>query len=316
MTHGDVLVAGESLIDFVPESGGPLSSIESFHRRAGGAPANVAVALARTGPPPLFWTRIATDEFGEHLLERLRTADVPEAYVLRDPDAKTGLGFLAGPQDDRSFTFYRENTADCRLQQGAVEDSTLADCSWVHLGGIALASEPSRSAILDLAERARTQDCTVSVDPNVRPEAWTSTAELRTVLGWLIEEADLVFATPSELRTLGYEGDDGLALAEATTEGSPHTTIVTLGETGAVGVATAESPWSGTVRQDGFDLEAVDPTGAGDAFAAGVIRALVDGLSFADAIEFGTAAGALATTRRGGIDATPTRSAIEDVLAQ
>jgi len=119
--HHDVLVAGETLIDFIPEGPGALDEIEGFARRAGGAPANVAVALSRLDEVPLFWTRVGADPFGDFLADTLAEYGVPDRFVERDPDAETTLAFVTHDEDaDRSFSFYRDGTADTRMRSGTV----------------------------------------------------------------------------------------------------------------------------------------------------------------------------------------------------
>ncbi len=150
-----ILVSGEALIDFLPERPGPLSDVPTFERRPGGAPANVAVALSRLDETPWFWTRIARDPFGDFLADVL-DADLPDRFVERDSNAKTTLAFVTHDEEnDRAFTFYRDGTADTRLQPGGVPDSALADIDWVYVGGVMLASDPARTATYDLVERAR-----------------------------------------------------------------------------------------------------------------------------------------------------------------
>lgn len=314
MESPQVLVAGEALIDFVPAGEGTLDQVESFTRRAGGAPANVAVGLAHLAVPSMFWTRLGDDPFGAFLADRLDDVGVDDTLVQRDSGAATGLAFLARTGEDRSFTFVRNGSADTRLQQGAVADEDLRNVEWVHLGGFALSAEPARSALLDLAERAVDHGCTVSIDPNVRPEAWTNQAELRTVTGWLIETADVVFATPGELQVLGFDGADNDALAAAVARRGPDTVVLTLGGDGAAAYTTAESPYDGPATHEGFDVSVVDDTGAGDAFVAGAIGTLVDGSPLSDAIAVGNAMGALTTTAVGAIEAMPTRAQIDELL--
>jgi|GEM_PF-183881 len=279
------LVAGETLVDFVPDTAGPLTEVETFHRRAGGAPANVAVALSRLGRTPAFWTRIGTDAFGDFLADRLAAEGIPpghaasndeDALLERDDAAATTLAFVSRGTDDPRFSFYRDGTADTRLQPGRVTDERLAATPWVHAGGVTLASEPARSATLDLLERAAEAGCTVSFDPNVRPELWANDAELRTVCGWAIESTDVLIATPTELETLGWSGEAPEALARDAAGDGPHTVVSTLGNAGAIAVAGDDAPWTGTARHGGYEVDAVDDTGAGDAFNAGLIDALLD----------------------------------------
>ncbi len=314
-----ILVAGETLIDFVPERAGPLADVPGFERRPGGAPANVAVALARLESPPLFWTRVGADPFGRYLERTLTDHGLPDRFLERDPTAKTSLAFVTHDETgDREFTFYRDGTADTRLEPSRVDDATLADCEWVHAGGVALASGSARAATLDLLERAAAADCTVSFDPNLRPELWSDEGSFASVVGDALAHVDVCLATETELAALGFEGESARALARATIEEGPvHTAFVTRGSAGSVAVAGSDAPWpAATAEHPGFAVDAVDTTGAGDAFVAGAIVALRDGRDLETTVTFANAVGARATTARGGMTALPTREEAAALLEE
>ena len=269
----DILVAGETLVDFLPDHAGPLADVESFTRRPGGAPANVAVGLATLDRPPWFWTRVGHDPFGDLLVETLDGQGVPGRFVERDPEAKTTLAFVEHDADaDRSFTFYRDGTADTRLETGTVPNETLASVEWVYVGGVELASEPARTATLDLTARAREQGATVVFDPNARPELWGD--DFATVVGEAFERADVVKATPEDLAAAGFDGG-AETLAAAVHDAGPHTLLLTRGSAGAYASATDDAPWGpATVEHGGYAVDPVDTTGAGD--ATGAMTALPD----------------------------------------
>jgi fructokinase len=322
-----ILVAGETIVDFLPETRGALSAVESFSRRAGGAPANVAVALARLGETPTFWTRVGADPFGDFLAERLAAEGLPDSFVERDPGAKTGLAFVSLDEAaDRAFSFYHDGAAETRMRPGTVPDDDLAAASWVHVDGLSLDAQPSRDAVIDLARRARAAGAVVSFDPNARPERWTEFDfgdSVREALGLV----DVVKATPEDLREAGFDAGtegavgvdrgavDGAALARALTDAGPHTALVTLGDAGAVARATPAAPWvdadeAVAVSHPGYDVDPVDTTGAGDAFTAGALASLVDGASLAEALAFANAVAATATTAAGATTALPDRAAV------
>jgi fructokinase len=317
MTDADVLVAGEALVDMLPDREGPLAAVESFTRRAGGAPANVAAALATLDRPPLFWTRVGDDPFGEFLLDTLAERGVPDDLVKRDLGASTPLAFVGHDADgDSSFTFYRDDTADTRLEPGGVSDATLAAVDWVHVGGVTLAGGSAREATYDLAARARAADCEVSFDPNARPELWTD-RDFPASVDRLLDLATVVKTTPADAAAAGVEADDPTALAEAVLARGPHTALVTLGEAGAVGVADEDAPWGpASARVEGRDVDAVDATGAGDAFTAGAVAALSGGEPLREAVAFAAAVGAAATTARGAMAALPDRDAVRAVRGE
>lgn len=309
----DILVAGECLVDFMPDQPGSLDRVERFERRAGGAPANVAVRLAELGPPPLFWTRLGDDPFGNSLERALERHGLPERFVRRDSEAKTTLAFVAHDEDaDRAFTFYREHTADTRFETGVVPNDVLAELSWVAFGGVCLATEPSRSALLDLAERASQQECTVLFDPNARPELWDG--DFPQLFREACTHAGVVTASPEDLAFAGIEGSPEELLA-ALLDLDAHTAVITLGEAGALARASDAAPWGpARAKHDGFDVEVVDTTGAGDAFTAGLIRALVDGEPLDDALAFANAVGAVTATSRGAMSASLDRDHVEGLI--
>jgi len=301
-----VLVAGETLVDFLPESTAPLSEVSGFTRHPGGAPANVAVRLAQLDSPPWFWTRVGADPFGEFLVETLDERGVPDRFVERDPDAKTTFAFVSeAPGDGPRFTFYRDGTADTRLQPGRVPDETLDSVEWVIVGGVLLASDPSRSAMFDLVERARERHCTVVFDPNARPELWPD-ADFETQVRRFLPRVDVVKVTDGELTAAGF-ATDAAAMADELHSLGVHTVFRTAGEAGSAASATAEAPWGpATTSHPGYDVATVDTTGAGDAFTAGVVAALAGGERDLEAVlARANAVAAASTTRAGAMTELP-----------
>ncbi|SMO64504.1 carbohydrate kinase family protein [Halorubrum cibi] len=317
-----LLVAGETLIDFVPEGHGALDAVETFHRRAGGAPANVAVGLSRLEEPPLFWTRLGDDAFGDYLARTLAEEGVREDLIERDPDADTTLVFVSlDPDADRAFSFHRNGTADTRMRPGTVGDDELADTGWVHAGGVVLADEPSRTATFDLLSRANDADAVVSFDPNARPELFEGTEFVDTCRRAL-ELSDVAKATAEDLVAAGIaepdaDDEDADELARAVCDLGPHTALLTRGPDGSLARATPDAPWNPTgeplvVEHEGYPIDPVDTTGAGDAFTAGAIAALSAGESLSEALAFANAVAARSTTAKGAMTALPTRSEVEE----
>jgi fructokinase len=319
MSEPNILVAGESLVDFLPRREGPLAEVESFDRRAGGAPANVAVGLSRLGQAPWFWTRVGRDPFGDYLVGTLAEHGVPRRFVERDATAKTTLAFVGHDADaDVNFSFYRDDTADTRLEPGGVPDDTVTAVDVVYVGSVTLASEPARAATVDLVERARESDCTVVFDLNARPELWED-GEFDRVVGDVLDAVDVVKATPADLRHLSFVDADErpAALARRLCTRGPSAAFLTLGDAGSCALATDDAPLaSGTATHDGYAVEAVDTTGAGDAFTAGVLAALVGGeRDPASILGDANAVAAVSTTARGAMSALPTRERVRQFRA-
>ncbi|UIO99285.1 carbohydrate kinase [Halobaculum sp. CBA1158] len=309
------LVVGECIVDLHPAGGERGDDEHAYLRRPGGAPANVAVGLARLGEPPALWTRLGDDALGDFLAATLREAGIPETHVERDPDAPTGLSLVSLDADgDRSFSLYLDGTASTRLEPGRVDDAALASLDWLHVGGVELAHESSRSAVFDLLDRAPSE-VTVSFDPNARPSLWT-TFDYAETLSRALERVDVFVASVEDLRPAGYEGAPP-ALADRIVAGDdgPHTALLTRGADGACARSSADAPWgAGRADHAGFEASVVDTTGAGDAFTAGAIAALDGGADLPAALRFGNAVGARATTARGAMAALPTRAEVEAFL--
>ncbi|WP_135662459.1 carbohydrate kinase family protein [Halorhabdus rudnickae] len=317
MSSPDTLIAGETLVDMFPTSSGPLADVETFERRAGGAPANLAVAMTRLGSAPYLWTKLGSDPFGDHLADVLDTEDVPDRFIEIDPDRKTAHTLVGDdPAADQAFVFYKEGTATMAMEPGTVADDALADLEWVHFGGVMLCEEPARTAMLDLAERAQAADCTVSFDPNTREDLWPDPTKLEPTMRDALELADVIKTDREDLAMLLDSVENSIeTVAEELTGYGPHSVFLTQGSKGTYALATDDSPWGpAETDQPTLHVDAIDTTGAGDAFTAGAITALLEGKSLDEAIRFANAVGALTTTETGAMAPLPTREAVEGLL--
>lgn len=318
----EILVAGETLIDFLPGPGETLRDVDGFSHRPGGAPANVAVGLSRLGAPPAFWTRLGGDPFGDFLREALVDEGVSPARFER-VDGNTTLAVVSPPGvGGRRFRFYGSGDVTFGFEPSSVPEDALASASWVHLGGVALTHSDGREAMRELAAAAGERGCTVSFDVNYREDLVPDgerEAVVDAVRG-IVADSDVVFASDEDVDATGLSSKEGEALGRDLLALGPHTAVVTLGESGAVVTSSAAAPWGErTARHAGFAVEAVDATGAGDAFTAGLIARLAEGGSGADtdlddAVAFANATAALSVRERGGMTALPPREGVKSFL--
>ncbi|WP_330632492.1 carbohydrate kinase family protein [Halocatena halophila] len=306
---GHFLVVGETLVDLVPAGGDD----DVFVRRIGGGPTNVAAGLARLDNAPLLWSCLGDDPMAAFLRRRLDELGLAGPYVERAPDSKTTLAHVTHDgAGDRTFTFYRERPADVHLSVGAVPDEQLAKLDWVVVGGIALATDRARTAILELLERATSAGCTVVYDPNARPSLWTDEPFERTARE-VLEYTDIVCGSVADCRTAGFDGETPAALAQSLLSTGVHTVVLTQGVNGSLLRATANSPVGPTaIDHPGYSVSVTDTTGAGDGFLAGLLDGIKGG---ADDpwrwLDRANAAGALTTTARGAVSAFPNATEIE-----
>ncbi|GAB7008766.1 carbohydrate kinase family protein [Halorubrum trueperi] len=314
-----IIVAGETLVDMLPGPGETLVDVEGFTHRPGGAPANVAVGLSRLGAEPALWTRLGDDPFGDFLRETLANEGVSGTLIERI-DGNTTLAVVSPPGvDGRRFRFYGSRAVTFGFDPASVPTAALESRSWVHLGGVALTHPSGRAAMRELAERAGDRGCAVSFDVNYRPDLVPADEReaVRDAIRSIVADSDVVFCSDEDVEAAGLSSLEGADLARDLLSLGPHTVAVTLGADGALVASTAAAPWGEReARHGGFPVDAVDATGAGDAFTSGLLSRLSTVTTDLDAaVAFANATAALSVRERGGMTALPTAEAVEEFLA-
>ncbi len=312
----DVIACGELLIDFVAtESGVTLAEAPAFKKAPGGAPANVAVGVARLGRQAGFMGQVGDDEFGHFLADTLVAHSVDIRGLRFTPAARTALAFVSLRADgERDFMFYRHPSADMLWQPAEVDAVYAAGTRVFHYGSISLIAEPSRSATLAALAAARRSGALISYDPNLRLPLWPApdTAWAGILAG--LHHAHLVKVSEEELAFLS--GTDNLTDAvQRLWHVGLRLLVVTQGAAGCTYITTA-----GRGQVPGFTVAPVDTTGAGDGFVAGLLVSLLEGGLHWDrdsverALRLANAVGALTTIQRGAIPALPTMDEVHAFL--
>jgi fructokinase len=316
-----VVCFGELLVDMVGAPGASLAQTPSFLKAPGGAPANVAVGVARQGVASRFVGQVGEDPFGEWLGSVLNGEGVDTRFLRRSSQARTTQAFVATRSDGlKDICFYRNPGADAQLAPGDLDLACLDGASILHCGSVSLSLSPCREAQLALVEEARRRGVAISYDPNWRPSLWEDHEEARGWLRRMLPLADVAKIADEELEFLCGTADVERAGAQVL-EAGPKAVIITRGAQGAYFRCGEQSGFI-----PGFDVEAIDTLGAGDAFVASLLAHLAESESFArrdwGALDWGTmvrnanACGALATLKRGGIPSLPTREECSSYVAQ
>ncbi|EOY04849.1 hypothetical protein QUC31_017055 [Theobroma cacao] len=307
---------GEMLIDFVPtESGVSLAEAPGFLKAPGGAPANVAIAVARLGGKASFVGKLGDDEFGHMLADILKKNGVSEDGILFDHGARTALAFVTLRADgEREFMFYRNPSADMLLKPEELNLDLIRSSKVFHYGSISLIVEPCRSAHLKAMEVAKQSGALLSYDPNLRLPLWPSADEARKQILSIWDKADVIKVSDVELEFL--TGSDKIDDETAMKLWHPNLTLllVTLGEKGS---RYYTKNFHGSV--DAFHVNTVDTTGAGDSFVGALLCKIVEDPTILEnesklreVLKFANACGAITTTKKGAIPALPTEA---DALA-
>ncbi|MDH5821924.1 carbohydrate kinase [Luteimonas sp. RD2P54] len=310
---------GEALIDFRASSGGS-GAPRSFLEQPGGAPANVAVGVARLGGRARFVGMLAEDMFGESLLGALRVHGVDVAQVRRTGAAPTALAFVAlDARGERSFSFYRPPAADLLFRAADFDPAAFADLAVFHVCSNSLTEPAIADATLHGMGLATEAGALVSFDLNLRPALWPRGADPRPVLWRALERAHLVKLSREELAFLVGGGEEDAAIRRLF-GGAAEALVVTDGPA-PIRWWTRERHGTAPV----FAVTAIDTTAAGDAFVAGLLWRLAGAGTGAarlagafendairrDLLRHAAACGALAVTRHGAFDAMPAAAAVE-----
>jgi fructokinase len=309
----DVISFGELLIDFVPTvSNVTLIEAPAFKKAPGGAPANVAVGLARLGISTGFMGKVGDDPFGHFLAKVLAENRVDISAMKFSSEARTALAFVSLTADgEREFMFYRHPSADMLYSPDEIDSEYILKAKLFHFGSITLISEPSKSATLRALEVARQGHLLISYDPNLRLNLWPgeSTAKEGILSVW--EEANFIKVSEEEIRFLSGKSDI-VAGAKSLWHPNLYLLVVTKGGEGCTFIS---QEFSGNVP--GYTVEPVDTTGAGDGFVAGFIYGLIenphcwrDKKLLTEVCRFANGVGALTTMERGAIPALPTKEQV------
>ena len=307
-----VICFGEALIDFlninqVEEQ--PLW-LNEFRQYPGGAPANVAVAIAKLGGKALFAGQVGMDAFGDFLQQALESYQVDTQLMSRHPQAKTPLAFvMLDRHGERSFSFFRDQTADLLFESSQVSKNWFSHSTIFHFCSNTLTDERIAQTTQFAVSLAKEQDALISFDINLRHNLWRDKQVDIEHVNNLAKQADVLKYSKDELvflaqgNELGYIDNllvDGVSLI-LITDGAEKIHYYGIN---AVGEIIPPK------------VKAVDTTAGGDAF----IGAFLFGLSQADnakmllsqptlyrsLITFASACGAHAVTQLGAFPALPT----------
>ncbi|TMF03203.1 MAG: sugar kinase [Chloroflexi bacterium] len=303
----DLVTFGESMVLLLAEQTGPMREATTFRRHIAGAESNVAVGLARLGHTTGWFSRVGDDEFGRAVVFRVRGEGVDASRVISDPNAPTGIVIRerreVGPIDQ---VYYRRGSAASRLSPEDLDAEYLGKAKFLHLTGITPAlSNSCKETVFAAAEIARTAGVPVVLDPNYRSKLWSGD-EFRRVVRDLAARSDILLPGIDEAEVLTDEADPEIAARQLQRLG-PDMVVLKLGAEGALAVTHDE-----LTRVPAHRLERViDPVGAGDAFAAGLISGLLRGFGTADALRLANRCGALAMSAPGDMESLPRRAELE-----
>ncbi|TCP56370.1 2-dehydro-3-deoxygluconokinase [Tamaricihabitans halophyticus] len=308
-TRPALVTLGETMAVLACPEVGLLRQQRGLDLRVAGAESTVAIGAARLGLPSAWLGRVGADEFGELIRQTLAGAGVDVSGVGTDATAPTGLMIKERRTAEVTRVSYRRaGSAGSQLCQEDVDPELVAGAAVLHVSGITPAlSESAREAVRAAVRMANHAGVPVAVDINHRETLW-SAAHAVADYRWLVEHAQIVFATETEAGLLVDDADtmDSSGLARALGELGPGEVLLKRGARGATACVAGE-----TYEAPRYQVRALDPVGAGDGFAAGYLAERVRGGSIADRLRIAAAVGAFAVTVAGDWEGLPTRAELD-----
>lgn len=310
----DIFSIGEMVIDFIPGS-----EPASYIRKAGGAPANVAIAMAKNGLKAGMCCKVGDDDFGRFLVDTLKEYKVEVLCPKLCEEAITTMAFVTlADNGERKFTFARKPGADMLLKPEEVLETEVKDSVIIHAGSCSLSAQPEREATEKAMKVGHENGRLVSFDVNYRNLMWHDDQDAcaKAVMENL-PYVDLLKISEEEVDMMG--GED--SLPDLMKKNDIAVIVETLGSEGAK-VFFGDQ----VIRVNGIRVKAVDATGAGDAFWGAFLSSLrIQGVEKAadfteeilkNAIDYGNVSGCICVQSKGAIASIPTRAQIEAYLKE
>ena len=320
MPNPRVLCLGEILLDLLADQvGRSLEQVETWTAYPGGAPANVACALAKLGTPSGFIGCVGEDRPGDELIQLLTAEGVDTSGVQRHPTAPTRQVYVVREDSgERHFAGFGDRDtkefADTHLQAADLPIQLFETADFLVLGTLELAYPDTRDSITRALQLAEQYNIKVLIDVNWRPVFWPDPDTARETIQKVFQYVDFVKLSDEEAEWLFGTTDPGVITHRLQ---SVEGVLVTASERGC-----AYCLGGNEGKLPAFSVSAVDATGAGDGFVAGFvhqvnrlgIRSLADPETAKKALTYACAVGAITTLKPGAITAQPTDAEVEEFL--
>ncbi|WP_052284244.1 aminoimidazole riboside kinase [Kluyvera genomosp. 1] len=302
----NIWALGDAVADLLPLSG------NQYEVCPGGAPLNVAVGAARLGCHSGFIGRVGDDPFGHLLQQTLNDYGVDIDTIERDSQHRTSTVVVSlGKEGERNFTFLVSPSADQFLSQQALP---AFGADMLHFCSLALVAPVCRETLTEAIARLKPQNGLLSFDVNLRAQMWPEPQIMLETVHQFALQADILKLSEEEWYWLTQTQDFSQAVAAIATYPA-RLKVITYGAQGAMVL------WHGKVTHfNGYAVESVDTTGAGDAFMAGLLSGIAEhGMpeDFAQlhrAMAQASACGALATTQKGALTAVPDNATVAQFI--
>ena len=304
------LVFGRAGMDLYADPPGErIETATRFTSALGGSAANIAAGIARLGGAASLISAVSDDAIGRFVVNELRRYGVGVEHVRAvGAGTRNSLAVVETRSQDCQSIIYRNNASDFELSAVDVEAVDWSGFGALIVTGTSFAFEPSRSAAQLAIARATEAGLVTILDADYRPYSWANAEESRAIMREAAQSVDIVIGNDEEFDVMA--GARGLGFARELAAETADLVVYKKGAAGSIAMSGGES-----FETPVFAVTALKPTGAGDAFLAGLARALSQGRPLREALVRGTAAAAIVVTRVGCAPASPTPEELDAFLA-
>ncbi|MCP4316972.1 MAG: 5-dehydro-2-deoxygluconokinase [Hyphomicrobiales bacterium] len=305
------VIVGRAGMDFYADPPGiEVEHATQFSAALGGSSANIAAAITRQGGMAAIVTAVSDDAVGRYVLNQLAHYNIDADHVRTVAgQCRTSLAVVETRRENCQNIIYRNGAADFEMNDEDIDKIDFAKYGTLIATGTCFAAEPSRSATFRSFEQAKASGLPIILDLDYRPYSWPSQADAGAICLKAAEMADFIVGNDEEFGTLAGSVKAGKELAGNLAKNNGTLVVYKMGERGSVTFDTSRIIETGI-----FKVDALKPTGSGDAFLGNLVSALAAGHSLEDSLKRGSAAAAIVVSNVGCSRAMPDASQLDAFL--
>ncbi len=278
----DLFTLGEALVDLISNTvADSLDEAGAFGRYLGGQPTNLAVNMALLDRHAAIAACIGNDGFGHFIFDQIKSSNVIADHIQITDEHPTSVAIITRQAQTADFLIARG--ADAYLRSTPSIEVSAANSRIVHTSAFGLSREPARSTILGALKIAHDAGNVISLDPNYHPKNWPDTQDFPLILKETYQYVSITKPSLDDCVRLFGPEKEPIAYARCFLEWGCQTVALSMGAQGIL-LATASG---GLYHIESNDTPVIDATGAGDAFWAGFLSAMLDGVSVIEAARVG-----------------------------
>ena len=308
--ENNFLIIGRAGVDIYPDPPGTkIENATHFITHLGGSSANIAVALTKLGGNCKLLTSVSDDALGLLSINQLHIYNVDTSLIsFKKEESRISFAVVESRIEDHQSIIYRNKASDLLMNKEDIDCVDFNNFSCLIFTGTCLASEPSRSAVFYAIEKAKHNNIPIILDIDYRPYTWISSNEASGIYLRASKNCDILIGNDVEFGVIANDYNKGIDIAkELSTEIS--IVIYKKGENGSITFYDNKQ-----INKGIYPVNALKPTGAGDAFMGSFIGGLLNNKNIEESIEFGSASAAIVVTKVGCAPAMPLQNEIDEFM--